>query len=239
VTNLTLGTRRERLRLAASTEIKQVARRLLTEGGPGAITLRAIAREMGMTAPAIYRYFPSLDVLVIELTGDLYDEVRETVEAARERVPADQPLHRLFDMARAFRSWSLAHPAEFGLMFGAPLPGMTTYDEACRDLESAGARFGEAFLTVFAELWRQRPFATPVPVPTDATFATQFAPYLEIHGDRYPAPLVITFLDGWMRLYGMVAMEVFGHLGWAVTDMQPLFEAGLAAYAQQLTAAPD
>ena len=68
--------RRERIRTATVAEIKALARRLLVGGGLAAISLRAIARDMGMTAPAIYRYFPSLDALVAELTEDLYDELR-------------------------------------------------------------------------------------------------------------------------------------------------------------------
>src|SRR4051812_44586825 len=105
----TSPTRRERLRGAAVAEIKQTARKLLVEGGPPAISLRAIARHMGMTAPAIYRYFPSLDALVIELTGEICDELSGLVEAARDEAPADEPLLQLAAMARAFRAWSLAH----------------------------------------------------------------------------------------------------------------------------------
>src|SRR5690349_11177247 len=112
--------RRERLRSAAVAEIKGLARKLLVEGGAAAISLRAIAREMGMTAPAIYRYFPSLDALVMELTSDLYDELRETIEAARDASPPGEPLLQLAAMARAFRRWSIGHAAEFGLMFGNP-----------------------------------------------------------------------------------------------------------------------
>src|SRR5258705_7881123 len=87
-------TRRERLRTATVAEIKDHGRRLLTNGGPTAISLRAIARDMGMTAPAIYRYFPSLEALVHELTEDLYDELRENIEAARDALAAADPLTR-------------------------------------------------------------------------------------------------------------------------------------------------
>ena len=103
----TSPTRRERLRTATVAEIKDLARRLLVTGGPTAISLRAIAREMGMTAPAIYRYFPSLDALVVELTEDLYDELRESIEAARDGCPADgsaaeaSPLAQLAEIGRA------------------------------------------------------------------------------------------------------------------------------------------
>src|ERR1700755_2544603 len=112
----TTPTRRERLRTATVAEIKDHGRRLLNSGGSSAVSLRAIARDMGMTAPAIYRYFPSLDALVHELTEDLYDELREHIEAARDPLPSTQPVTQLAAMAREFRRWCLAHPPEFLLM---------------------------------------------------------------------------------------------------------------------------
>src|SRR6476661_94588 len=94
-----LPTRRERLRTATVAEIKDLARRLLVSGGPTAISLRAIARDMGMTAPAIYRYFPSLDALVQEVVEDLYNEARLAIEAVRDA--AAPPAEQLIEMARA------------------------------------------------------------------------------------------------------------------------------------------
>src|SRR5215475_4645 len=76
------ATRRERLREGTVADIKRTARELLVYGGPSAISLRAIARTLGMSAAALYRYFPSLEALVMELAGDLYDELRKAVTAA-------------------------------------------------------------------------------------------------------------------------------------------------------------
>jgi AcrR family transcriptional regulator len=230
-------TRRERLRSAAVAEIKQAARRLLVAGGPGTISLRAIARDMGMTAPAIYNYFPSLDALVIELTSDLYNELREDVEAARDTLPNDQPLFQLSAMARAFRTWSLAHPAEFGLMFGVPIPGVSAFEEACRDLEHAGALFGQSFLRVFDRLWSEIPPPPPPEYLEGVDLEPILGPYREVHADQTPPHLVQFFLDAWIRLYGLVSMEVFGHLRWAVTDVEPLFEAALADFTASVVAA--
>jgi len=225
-------TRRERLRNATVTEIKQLARRLLVAGGPTAISLRAIARDMGMTAPAIYRYFPSLDRLVEELAEDLYDELRGVVEAAR--TPDAHPGQHLAEMARAFRRWSVEHPAEFELMFGSPVPGVRTFEAGCITPDHAGARFGAPFLEAFGQLWAMAPFPTP-PVelieerlrPILANYPVEFIPDL-------PIQAVYAYLSGWTRLYGIVAMEVFGHLRWAVTDMEPLFEAELSRFLGEL-----
>ena len=193
-------------------------------GGPTAISLRAIAREMGMTAPAIYRYFDSLDALVLAIVTDLFEDVRLSVEEAADRHAAEDPLTRLGHMARAFRRWSLAHPAEFALMFGSPVPGVTAFSAQCSPVNDAGARFGETFFTVLAEHHRAHPFRGELPELPEQIFR----PYVDNFGDRFPLPVIFLFVSAWTRMYGIVAMEVFGHLQWAMTDAEPLFEAELA-----------
>jgi AcrR family transcriptional regulator len=232
---MTITPRRERLRTATVSEIKNLARRLLVSGGPPAISLRAIARDMGMTAPAIYRYFPSLDALIAELVEDLFDEVREWTEAARDACPPGEPLTRLTEMARAFRRWSVAHPAEFGLMFGNPVPGVTRFEADCMGPDHAGARFGAPFLQAFAEVWQTSRFPTPPAALIEEKLGAHIAPHEVSHGPGLPVEVVYAYLSGWTRLYGLVAMEVFGHLGWAVTDVEPLFELELDAFAAQMS----
>jgi AcrR family transcriptional regulator len=243
---MTITPRRERIRSATVAEIKSLARRLLVSGGPPAISLRAIARDMGMTAPAIYRYFPSLDALVRDLCEDLFDELREWTEAARDACPSDEPLPRLAEMARAFRRWSVAHPAEFGLMFGNPVPGVTSFEADCMGPDHAGARFGAPFLQAFAEVWQRaqfgeagepniRHFPTPPVELIEEKLGRYIAPHEVSHGSGLPVEVVYAYLSGWTRLYGLVAMEVFGHLGWAVTEVEPLFELELAAFVAQMS----
>jgi AcrR family transcriptional regulator len=226
-------TRRERLRTATVAEIKGLARRLLVEGGPTAISLRAIARDMGMTAPALYRYFPSLDALIAAMTEDLYDELRETVEAVQAQAGAD-PMNQIADMARAFRRWSIAHPAEFGLMFGNPVPGVISFEEDCVGPDHAGARFGAPFIAALGQVMSSG--RTPTP-PVDFIVA-QLSPFLgPLHarqGDDVPVEVIYTYLSAWTRLYGLVALEVFGHLTWALTDIEPLFEIEIAAFIAQV-----
>jgi AcrR family transcriptional regulator len=234
----TTPSRRDRLRTATVAEIKDTARRLLVGGGPAAISLRAIARDMGMTAPAIYRYFASLDALAVELVTDFFDELGQTVESAAVQAAAQGdagPVERIAVMARAFRRWSLDHPSEFALMFGSPVPGITQFAAQCGPVNDAGARFGEAFLTVMAELYVTHPFPAPPAGALEEQLRANFVPYLDKHGDRFPIAVVYVFLASWTRLYGLVAMEVFGHLQWAVTDAEPLFELELRRSIDQLT----
>jgi AcrR family transcriptional regulator len=232
-------TRRERLRTATVAEIKSLARRLLMAGGPHAISLRAIARDMGMTAPAIYRYFPSLDALVLELAEDLYDELGQSIQAARAAAAADDPLAQLANMARAFRHWSISHPAEFGLMFGNPVPGVAEFEDGCVTPEHAGARFGAPFLEALAELWRQAPFPTPPVEIIEVRLGQHLRPYTSRQQvEDLPIQIIYAYLSSWTRLYGLVAMEVFGHLQWAVTTVEPMFEIELAGFLAHLSARP-
>jgi len=218
-------TRRERHRSATLKEIKQVARQLVVDSGPTAISLRAIARELGMSAAALYRYFPSLEALIADVASEIFDELSAAAEAAgRGEGEVDA---QLVAMARGFRRWSIAHPQEFALLFGTPVPGVAEMEAECAPAEHPGARFGAVFVAPFARFWAElgRP-----PAPEDPELRRRLAPMYAAHGDILPPQAMYQFLIGWIRLYGVVALEVFGHLRWAVDDVEPLFEAELAAF---------
>ena len=239
------GTRRSRQRAATSQEIKDVARRLLVEQGTAALSLRAIAREMGVTAPALYRYFDGHEALVAALAADFYNELCDQMEAAEAAVdsevgsevdsevdsevpdeqraePGTVVAHQLMAATIAFRTWSVTHPAEFSLIFGTPIPGVDLYDEtsaAC----VAGQRFGLVFAALFIQLWAVRPFAVPDLSELDPRLVPQLEEYRERGGVDLPLPVVYVFLSCWARIYGLVTMEVFGHLTFALSDAEPAF----------------
>ncbi|GIG02000.1 TetR/AcrR family transcriptional regulator [Catellatospora citrea] len=220
--------RRERLRERTLIEIKDLARTQLVASGPAAISLRAIAREMGMTAAALYRYVPALDALVIELCTDLHNEVRIACEAARDADPDPDPLRRLLVMARELRRWALAHRPEATLIFGPPLPGVEQFHQQCDDLQCAGAQLGQIFVEPLLELWQAGRLPQAPHVDLD-----RLAGALPAHGEL-PIEVTAVFLTSWIRLYGVLAAELFGQLTWAATDTEPLFEAELAAFAAQI-----
>ena len=185
---------------------------------------------MGMTAPAIYRYFGSLDALVAALTEDLFEELREHLDGAQ---PAEEPLGELLAIARAFREWSVAHPAEFALMFGNPVPGVASFEIEGMGPDHPGTRFGKPFLAAFEREFRRAPFPTPPVEVIEARLGPYIAPYRMHYGPEVPVELIYACLSAWTRLYGIVALEVFGHMRWAVTDMGALFELELIAFAAQ------
>ncbi|GHJ49783.1 TetR family transcriptional regulator [Catellatospora sp. TT07R-123] len=221
--------RRERLRERTLAEIKELARAQLVAGGPAAVSLRAIARDMGMTAAALYRYFPALDALVIDLCTDLYGELRQACEAARDALgPAADAVPRLIAMARELRRWALAHRPEATLIFGPPLPGVGQFHELCVDLEHAGARFGIIFIEPMVELWRDG--RLPALDHVDLSHLGQALPNLP----ELPVEVAAVFLTSWTRLYGVIAAELFDQLSWTGVDTEPLFEAEIAFFSAQV-----
>jgi AcrR family transcriptional regulator len=235
------GGRRERVRAATVQEIKATARRLLVQEGPQNVTLRAIAREMGMTAPGLYRYFPSHEDLWQELCYETYGEIAEALERVLAPIPADQVEQRLLAAARRFRSWAVEHPREFGLVFGMPLPGMAQVKDLTDPTAASGMRFALVFTRAFADLWAKTRF----PVPDDADLPAQLAGQLRSYRDAMagadagvaadlPLGAVQMFLQAWVQLYGIVTMEVFGHLSFCLTDVGQFFEAELALVGRML-----
>ena len=241
--------RRDRVRAATVTEIKDTARRILVAEGPDGLSLRAIAREMGMTAPALYRYFPSREDLVGSLIADLYDELTATLAAAAniaDGAPGDaaggaldtaDPRAQITAASRAFRSWALAHPREFGLLFGSPIPGIDAHsDDSPAGL--ASERFGQLFGTLVARIYLADPFPVPAEDEMDPRLRRQLRAWCSALPVELPIGAGQVFLSCWIRLYGMVAMEVFGHLRFALPDAAPMFEAELRDLAVKLGFGP-
>jgi AcrR family transcriptional regulator len=230
------------VRAATIQEIKATARRLLIDEGPQSVTLRAIAREMGMTAPGLYRYFPSHEDLWQDLCHDTYGSIATAIEEALEPIPAGEVELRLITVARRFRSWAVEHPREFGLVFGMPLPGLAQFTE--KDLTSPehaeGLRFALVFTRAFAAVWAKRPF----PVAGDAELRPELAAQLATYRDAVataagvaedlPLGALLLFLQSWVQLYGIVTMEVFGHLRFCLNDVDQFFEAQLAGIGRLL-----
>ncbi len=221
--------RRDRVRAETTDEIKQTARKILVEQGPEAVTLRAIARAMGMTAPALYRYFGSHEDLIRHVVGDIFTEIGGDIEAAIQAVDDDRMTEKMIAACREFRRWGLAHQAEFGLLFGTPLPSL----EAAHDdvvTECAG-KFSGVFFALFFELWDKHPFPIPADDEIDPALRAQLARYRDALGVNLPLGAGLTFLRCWVRLYGMVSLEVFGHLRFALDDAAPMFEITLSELA--------
>ena len=227
--------RRDRLRADTVREIKQTARRVLVDQGVDGLALRAVAREMGMSAPALYRYFDSREDLVEHVVADLYDELVAVLEAARDDArPATAPI-QLLACSRAFRRWATTHHTEFSLLFGSagegvvPPHGSPNRGESPAEL--AAQRFGAVFAVLMAEIYAERRFPVPAEDEIDPALQEQLRAWCAEFPVQLPLGVMQVFLSCWIRLYGLVCMEVFGHLKFALADAGPMFEAELHSLA--------
>jgi AcrR family transcriptional regulator len=234
--------RRDRLRAATTEEIIQTARRLLVASGPEAMSLRAIAREMGITAPGLYRYFDSHEELLRHVCANIFTElgadIRQAIHTAVPHPdPGDDPdtaklTVKMIAACREFRRWSLNHQAEFSLLFGVPLPGL---DDGRYDIaDECALAFAGTFFTLFLELWNMLMFPVPDAEDIDPGLRGQLIRYRDALGTGIPVGAVLTFLRCWTVLYGAVAMEVFGHLRFALEDPAPMFELTLSDLAARV-----
>jgi AcrR family transcriptional regulator len=221
--------RRDRVRAATVEEIKTTARRLLVADGPKAVSLRAIGRAMGMTAPALYRYFGSREDLVKHVCADIFTEIAGEIHDAivkADRASGGDITAKLSAACGAFRTWSLAHPPEFGLLFGTPLPGIETLHDHVVD--KGADKFSGEFLALFYELWTRHPFPVPADDEIEPGLVAQLTRYRDGLGVDLPVGAVLIFLRCWVRLYGMVSLEVFGHLHFALDDPSAMFNYTIA-----------
>ena len=213
-------TARERARLEVTSEIKAVARRHLAERGPAALSLRAVAREVGMVSSAVYRYFPSRDELLTALILDAYSAVGERATNAGLESRDGDLMGRWLSIARAVRAWAIESPHEYGLIFGTPVPGYV----APRDTVDPAAVIPVLLLGLLVEAAGQgRPVAwidRPIPRAVRA----------DLRNVRNTAAVPLTDetlsqgVMAWAQLIGMISFELFGHLANVIVDYDAHFD---------------
>jgi AcrR family transcriptional regulator len=214
--------RRDRLRQATLAEIRTAARRLLIEQGSAAVTINAVAREMGMSGPALYHYFSGHEELVGAVTAGFFRELAEKMEAARDAHASGPAVRRLLATCRAMRNWATSHPAEFGWVFASPIAPSNRRPGSPRHL--AGQRFEQVFLDQIVDLWRTRPFPVPILADLAPSLREQVREYSTVIGGDLPPEAVHVLLACWIRLYGLLCMEVLNQLDFAYADLEPVFE---------------
>ncbi|MET7460519.1 TetR/AcrR family transcriptional regulator [Nonomuraea sp. NPDC005501] len=212
-------TARERVRAELTREIVEIARRQLATEGAGGLSLRAVAREMGMVSSAIYRYFPSRDDLLTTLIIDGYNALGEAVEHADAATPPDDFPARWAAVCHAVRDWALAHPHEYALLYGSPVPGY----QAPQDTIGPRVRDLVVFGRILADAHRAGALAPAAPLDTDPALAGEAEASLGAFMPDVPGDVLLRALSAWTSLYGWVNFEVFGQLQGAFQDNGPGF----------------
>src|SRR5579859_1394010 len=240
-------TARERVRAELVREITELARRQLATDGAAGLSLRAVAREMGMVSSAIYRYFPSRDDLLTTLIIDGYNAVGAAVEQADAASPREDYPGRWLAACRAVRNWALAHPHEYALVYGSPVPGYRAPEQtiapAARAAAVFGAIIGDAYRAGAAEGvgtgagGAAGAGGATVPVRVPESFAPDADRLREAILDRVPDHVAAAALIAWSGLFGLVSFELFGQFENVVTDRAAFFDHA-AACLGRLTGLP-
>ena len=209
---------RERVRAEVTGEITEAARRQLAEVGAAALSLRAVARAVGMVSSAVYRYFPSRDDLLTRLIIDGYDDLGAAAEAAD--VPDAPPLERWMAVCRAVRAWALAHPHEYALLYGSPVPGY----RAPETTVAAASRVGVVLGGILGDAARAGllPDGSGDRDPTLVSAET-----VAVLGGEHPAideTVRVRALLAWSALFGTISFELFGHFVGSVEDGDRYFD---------------
>ncbi len=211
-----VSTARERARAEITAELLAAARRQLAEVGAGSLSLRAVAREVGMASSAIYRYFPSRDDLLTRLIIEAYDDVGLVAEQAQAHARDESGEVQFRAVWHAVRRWAVDHPHQYSLIFGSPVPGYA----APIDTIAPATRLPEVLFGILTSSAVGSDSAVALlPPATVASAAAALAPA------RATMPIasisdgaLLAALTSWTTLLGAISFELFGHTHNVVDD---------------------
>jgi AcrR family transcriptional regulator len=216
---------RQRRRAAATQEILEAAERHIVEHGPAALSLRAVARGLGMTVQALYHYFPSRNALVTALVTKAYDDLADAVQAAVDTAADDAALPRLVIATEGYRRWAIAHPELFQLLYGTPL----------RDYEAPAEGPTTQATRRMSAIFEREMFDGFTPEQLGAADAPALSPSLRAYLEQLPhyglghlpPPATALLLSAWGHLHGLVVLEVFGHTSFLGDHQAEIFRTAM------------
>jgi AcrR family transcriptional regulator len=218
-------TRRERVRASTLSEIKATALDLMRSSGAGELRFADIARELGMTAPGLYRYYKDRDDLLTALIADAYADLADLLTAAA--APETSPAGRLTAVMTSYREWATQDPTRFALIFGAPIAGYSA-PQTAGTTASARRAMGALESALIAGV-DGRKLRAPVVADVGESLAAALPASRNLSGPDLPAPAHQGMFLVWTALHGFTSLEVFGHMNWLpVPARDDLFRALIA-----------
>lgn len=184
--------------------IKEVAWKQIAEHGAPALSLRAIARELKITAPAIYNYFPDRDALVTALIIDAYTSFGDSQITARDAVPVDQLAERMKVIGMSYRQWAITYPQRYQLIFGTPIPG---YEAPLMEVLPSAARSLSALVSVLDDLRIANKLLAEGFPKVQPDYEPQFEIWKSFAGDYDILSLSVSMIV-WSRVHGLVSLEI-------------------------------
>jgi AcrR family transcriptional regulator len=226
---------RERARQELLNEIKDLARTQLAEVGAAGLSLRQISRDLDLVSSAIYRYYPSRDELLTALIIDAFNALGSTAETADAEAKArnKSPRQRWAAISNACRAWALAHPAEYALIYGSPVPGY----QAPLDTVSPASRLSTVLIGLLADEHASNPLhTTHEPIPR--ALRADLKKLLSDAGITIPEAVLVRGMTSWVQLLGLISFELFGHLNNVVNERDLFFELQMQRMADQIGFGP-
>jgi AcrR family transcriptional regulator len=224
---------RARVRAEITDEIKAAARQRLAVEGAN-LSLRAVARDLGMVSSALYRYFASRDELLTALIIDAYDALGAAAEAAEAAVDRADLLGRWLAACHAVRDWALARPHEYALIYGSPVPGY----QAPQDTVGPATRVP----MLIGAILRDGSADGSIPAGEELTepLRSDIAAVRDLAAPGAPEQVFARGMTAWIQLFGAVTFELFGQLNNTIDERRPFFEYQMLAMARLigLTAPP-
>ncbi|NJC23493.1 AcrR family transcriptional regulator [Arthrobacter pigmenti] len=218
-------TPRERARAQTMEDIISIGRAHLAVHGAAALSLRAIARELGLVSSAVYRYVKSRDELLTLLVVDAYTELGDEVDGAVGQVQGHDHAAKFVALARAVRAWALREPACYALLFGSPVPG---YHAPAEQTTGPGTRVIRALVRIYDDAYRSGHRAAALPGGSEDVHGQLPADLAGIREDMALEADDEHIMRGnlvWAALFGVVSFEVFGQYGAdTFSDPEQLFE---------------
>jgi AcrR family transcriptional regulator len=216
-------TARERARSELTREIKEEARRQLADAGANGLSLRAVARELGMVSSALYRYYPSRDELLTALIIDAYDAIGGAAERAADSL-APSARDRWVATCHAIRDWARSHPHEYALIYGSPVPGYQAPEATIGPASRVPLAFTGLLARAAANGELSLPPAGPPMPRLDDALAAQAAALTAALGLReVPPEALVSAVVAWTQLFGMISFELFGQFVGSFEPADALF----------------
>ena len=216
-------------RLHTIQAIKQVARQQMAQHGAGAISLRGIARTMQMSAPGLYHYFPTFDDLITAMIVDAFTDLAEAIQRGCN---SEGPLStRLMAGAIAHRTWALTYPTDFQLIYGTPIPGYS----APREITvPAAVRVFEPTVGLLEEgIQSGQIIPHPVYQNPPAAIQQRLATIIANHPRSASVAALYFGIDAWVRIQGILLMELTGHLHSSMVDADVYFHSTMLRFYQE------
>ena len=223
--------RRKRLHDATREEIKEAAWQQIARDGAAALSLRAIAKQLDLTSPALYHYYPNRDALVNDLVEDAFHLLANSVEQARDSLPPEDHAKRFLAIGAAYSDWAHAYPQRYVLIFGAPIPN---YQPSMDSIQPAANRALGVLVNVIGEAWQAGKIHLP-PYYQELTplLRTQLEESMRKAGLDYPMQVLYLALIAWCRIHGIVSLELRQQFP-PMADAADIFQLEAMAFLKQI-----